>query len=180
MSYSMLGNKLWTIKRAGMPTILTSSLLTHGMLSQRMDCFQFQNWLLFSLVNPVCEARTILDLPIIFQGTFRLPHLGTESRFRQEDTAHTSQNIPATHITGKLFLVRHSLSLDLRTRLMLVVDYVFVLDPPGRYCRVTGLLSPFQAADLEPGLPQRRVSGSDHVSLVAELVWPQIHHINGP
>lgn len=61
-----------------------------------------------------------------------------------------------------------------------VLDYVFVLDPPGRYCRVTGLLSPFQAADLEPGLPQRRVSGSDHVSLVAELVWPQIHHINDP
>ncbi|KIK06907.1 hypothetical protein K443DRAFT_129486 [Laccaria amethystina LaAM-08-1] len=61
-----------------------------------------------------------------------------------------------------------------------VLDYVFVLDPPGRYCQVTGILSPFQAVDLEPGLPQRRVSGSDHVSLVAELVWPQIHHINDP
>lgn len=179
MSYSILGNNFSTIKRVGMP-ILTSSLSTRGMLSRLMDCFQFQNWLLFSLVNPVYEARTILDLPIIFQETFRLPHMGTESRFRQEDMAHTSQNIPATHTTGKLFLVKHFLSLDLNTRLMLVIDYVFVLDPPGRYCQVTGLLSPLQAADLEPGLPQRRVSGSDHVSLVAELVWPQIHHINNP
>ena len=40
-----------------------------------------------------------------------------------------------------------------------------------RHINVVGLLSPPSQADLEPGLPQKDVSSSDHVSLAAELVW---------
>ncbi|GLB36236.1 putative endonuclease exonuclease phosphatase [Lyophyllum shimeji] len=55
-----------------------------------------------------------------------------------------------------------------------VLDYIFVLDPVDRRSTVVSLLSPHRTADLEPGLPQKGVSGSDHVSLAAELCWPKI------
>ncbi|KAF9015262.1 Endonuclease/exonuclease/phosphatase [Cyathus striatus] len=52
-----------------------------------------------------------------------------------------------------------------------VLDYIFVIDPADRVSRVIGLLSPHKTADLLPGLPQRDVCASDHISLVAEMVW---------
>jgi len=52
-----------------------------------------------------------------------------------------------------------------------VLDYIFVLDPPSRASHVVGLLKPHTAKDMEPGLPQKGVCGSDHVSLLSEIVW---------
>jgi len=52
-----------------------------------------------------------------------------------------------------------------------VLDYIFILNPPGKPVKVTGLLTPLKSEDLEPGLPQKRVSGSDHIPLVAEMMW---------
>lgn len=52
-----------------------------------------------------------------------------------------------------------------------VLDYIFVLDPPSRTSHVVGLLKPHTTEDMEPGLPKKGVCGSDHVSLVSEIVW---------
>lgn len=52
-----------------------------------------------------------------------------------------------------------------------VLDYIFILDPPARVSHVVGLLKPHTTEDMEPGLPQKGVCGSDHVSLVSEIVW---------
>jgi len=52
-----------------------------------------------------------------------------------------------------------------------VLDYIFVLDPPSRTSHVVGLLKPHITKDMEPGLPQKGVCGSDHVSLLSEVVW---------
>jgi RNA exonuclease NGL2 len=53
----------------------------------------------------------------------------------------------------------------------LCLDYIFVLDPPSHTSHVVGLLKPHTTEDLEPGLPQKGVCGSDHVSLLSEIVW---------
>jgi len=53
-----------------------------------------------------------------------------------------------------------------------VLDYIFVIDPPHRTSSVLRLLKPHATDDLHPGLPKKGVSGSDHVSLAAELQWP--------
>lgn len=50
-------------------------------------------------------------------------------------------------------------------------DYIFILDPPSHVSHVVGLLKPHITKDMEPGLPQKDVCGSDHVSLVSEIVW---------
>ena len=50
-------------------------------------------------------------------------------------------------------------------------DYIFVLDPPSRTSHVVGLLKPHTTKDMEPGLPRKGVCGSDHVSLLSEIVW---------
>ncbi|KAF5377429.1 hypothetical protein D9615_005324 [Tricholomella constricta] len=50
-----------------------------------------------------------------------------------------------------------------------VLDYVFVMDPVDRRSDVIALLSLHRTADLEPGLPQKGVCSSDHISLAAEL-----------
>jgi len=55
-----------------------------------------------------------------------------------------------------------------------VLDYIFVLDPVDRRSTVVSLLLPHRTADLEPGLPQKGVSASDHVSLAAELCLQKI------
>ncbi|KAF9787345.1 Endonuclease/exonuclease/phosphatase [Thelephora terrestris] len=52
-----------------------------------------------------------------------------------------------------------------------VLDYIFILDPPSHTSHVVGLLKPHATEDMEPGLPQKGVCGSDHVSLVSEIVW---------
>ncbi|KAG5654103.1 hypothetical protein H0H81_007517 [Sphagnurus paluster] len=49
-----------------------------------------------------------------------------------------------------------------------------VLDPVGRTSCVVSVLSPHKKADIELGLPQKDVSGSDHVSLAAELCWHDV------
>ncbi|CAL1695497.1 unnamed protein product [Somion occarium] len=54
-----------------------------------------------------------------------------------------------------------------------VLDYIFVLEPVDRPVLVTGLAKPIFTADLEPGLPQKGKCGSDHISLCAELSWPE-------
>ena len=51
------------------------------------------------------------------------------------------------------------------------LDYIFILDPPSRTSHVVGLLKPHTTQDMEPGLPQKGICGSDHVSLVSEIVW---------
>ncbi|KAG6820113.1 hypothetical protein H0H93_005260 [Arthromyces matolae] len=51
------------------------------------------------------------------------------------------------------------------------LDYVFVLDPSDRESNVVAVLSPHKTEDLQLGLPQLGVSGSDHVSLAVELQW---------
>ncbi|KAL0951070.1 hypothetical protein HGRIS_007808 [Hohenbuehelia grisea] len=52
-----------------------------------------------------------------------------------------------------------------------VLDYIFIRDPPQRRSVVTGVLKPHVTKDLEPGLPKKGVSASDHVSLCAEIEW---------
>ena len=53
----------------------------------------------------------------------------------------------------------------------LYLDYIFILDPPSHTSHVVGLLKPHATDDMEPGLPQKGVCGSDHVSLVSEILW---------
>ncbi|KAF9270306.1 Endonuclease/exonuclease/phosphatase [Marasmius fiardii PR-910] len=53
------------------------------------------------------------------------------------------------------------------------IDYVFVIDPPSVQSTTVGLLSPPKTSDLEPGIPRQGVSGSDHVSLCAEIAFVQ-------
>ncbi|KAK2461845.1 hypothetical protein APHAL10511_006308 [Amanita phalloides] len=55
-----------------------------------------------------------------------------------------------------------------------VLDYIFFLDAEESQCQVLGLLAPHLEENLEPGLPQQGICGSDHISLVAELFWPSI------
>ncbi|ETW86966.1 hypothetical protein HETIRDRAFT_99377 [Heterobasidion irregulare TC 32-1] len=55
-----------------------------------------------------------------------------------------------------------------------VLDYIFVIDPPDRVSAVVGLLKPHQTSDLDPGIPRKGISGSDHVSLAAELQWQNV------
>jgi len=52
-----------------------------------------------------------------------------------------------------------------------VLDYIFILDPPSHTSHIVGLLKPHATEDMEPGLPQKGVCGSDHVSLISEIVW---------
>ncbi|OSX67455.1 hypothetical protein POSPLADRAFT_1042669 [Postia placenta MAD-698-R-SB12] len=52
-----------------------------------------------------------------------------------------------------------------------VLDYIFVLQPR-RLGIVTKIAQPHQADVLTPGLPQKGVCGSDHISLGAELFLP--------
>jgi RNA exonuclease NGL2 len=51
-----------------------------------------------------------------------------------------------------------------------VPDYIFILDAPGSRARVTGYLQPHRTEDVERGLPQIEICGSDHFSLCAQLV----------
>ncbi|KAJ3737134.1 Endonuclease/exonuclease/phosphatase [Lentinula guzmanii] len=53
----------------------------------------------------------------------------------------------------------------------LVLDYVFILDAPEGQSTITGVLSGHRTEDLEPGLPQLGVCGSDHIALSAEIVF---------
>ncbi|KAI0036603.1 Endonuclease/exonuclease/phosphatase [Vararia minispora EC-137] len=53
----------------------------------------------------------------------------------------------------------------------LTLDYIFVIDPPGKRSAVLGLLELPPSTALEPGLPRKGVSSSDHLSLCAELQW---------
>jgi len=50
-------------------------------------------------------------------------------------------------------------------------DYIFFLDPADEHASISGLLKPPTVEELDPGIPKRRVSGSDHTVLVAEFAW---------
>jgi len=52
-----------------------------------------------------------------------------------------------------------------------VLDYIWVIDPPNRSASVLRLLQPHATENLRPGLPRKGISGSDHVSLAAEVQW---------
>lgn len=54
---------------------------------------------------------------------------------------------------------------------ILSADYIFILDPPNRPSSILSLLRPHKTEDIHPGLPKMGVSGSDHVSLAAEIRW---------
>ncbi|KAL1738066.1 hypothetical protein HDZ31DRAFT_70435, partial [Schizophyllum fasciatum] len=54
----------------------------------------------------------------------------------------------------------------------LVLDYIFIIDPPNRASHITGLLAPPTTADLDPSIPRLGKCSSDHVSLCAEIAWP--------
>ncbi|KAJ7487688.1 Endonuclease/exonuclease/phosphatase [Mycena galericulata] len=54
-----------------------------------------------------------------------------------------------------------------------MIDYIFVLTD--RPAVVTGLLAPHITKDLDPGLPQKGICGSDHVSLCAEILFKSPH-----
>ncbi|TFK30529.1 Endonuclease/exonuclease/phosphatase, partial [Coprinopsis marcescibilis] len=49
-----------------------------------------------------------------------------------------------------------------------VLDYIFVLADVDQF-EIVGLLAPLGEKDLEPGLPQKGVCGSDHLPLVAQI-----------
>ncbi|KAF6766282.1 Endonuclease/exonuclease/phosphatase [Ephemerocybe angulata] len=50
-----------------------------------------------------------------------------------------------------------------------VLDYIFVLTSDTLTVQVTGILSPLPGDKLEPGLPQKKICGSDHLPMVAEI-----------
>ncbi|EIN14201.1 Endonuclease/exonuclease/phosphatase [Punctularia strigosozonata HHB-11173 SS5] len=52
-----------------------------------------------------------------------------------------------------------------------VLDYIMVIDGE-QSCTVTGYLQSPSTDSLEPGLPKLGVCASDHISLMAELSWP--------
>ncbi|KAF4572828.1 hypothetical protein EYR36_007338 [Pleurotus pulmonarius] len=52
-----------------------------------------------------------------------------------------------------------------------VLDYIFVQHPPERQLNIHGVLKPFTTEELQPGLPRKGISSSDHMSLCAELSW---------
>lgn len=52
-----------------------------------------------------------------------------------------------------------------------IADYIFILDAPQSQSTITGVLSGHRTEDLQPGLPQLGVCGSDHVLLSAEIVF---------
>lgn len=54
------------------------------------------------------------------------------------------------------------------------LDYIWVIDPPDRRASVVRLLQPHTTENLQPGLPRKGISGSDHVSLAAEVQWDSI------
>ncbi|KAI0286945.1 Endonuclease/exonuclease/phosphatase [Russula aff. rugulosa BPL654] len=56
-----------------------------------------------------------------------------------------------------------------------VLDYIWVIDPPNRRASIMRLLQPHRTENLHPGLPRKGISGSDHVSLAAEVQWDGIH-----
>ena len=56
-------------------------------------------------------------------------------------------------------------------RIKFLEDYIFILDPKGNQMDILGLLEPHSAENLSPGLPKKKISGSDHISLVVELGW---------
>ena len=45
---------------------------------------------------------------------------------------------------------------------------------------ILGLLEPHSAENLNPGLPKKNISGSDHISLVVELGWQSKLNKNSP
>ncbi|KAI0639798.1 Endonuclease/exonuclease/phosphatase [Trametes polyzona] len=53
-----------------------------------------------------------------------------------------------------------------------VLDYIFVLDAPGRNVSILRLAKPHKKEAFGEGLPRKGVCGSDHISLAAELHWP--------
>ncbi|OSD03572.1 Endonuclease/exonuclease/phosphatase [Trametes coccinea BRFM310] len=53
-----------------------------------------------------------------------------------------------------------------------VLDYIFVLDAPGRDVSIVRLAKPHPKEAFGEGLPRKGVCGSDHISLAAELHWP--------
>ncbi|KAJ8596965.1 Endonuclease/exonuclease/phosphatase [Rhizopogon salebrosus TDB-379] len=53
------------------------------------------------------------------------------------------------------------------------LDYIFFLETSKHHVDVMGYLNPHHTIDMEAGLPQIGVCGSDHVSLCAELVVTQ-------
>ena len=52
-----------------------------------------------------------------------------------------------------------------------IADYIFVLDPPQRELKITGVLEPPHEADFGEGLPQKGLCASDHISLLATMTW---------
>lgn len=52
-----------------------------------------------------------------------------------------------------------------------MTDYIFVLDPVDTPSDVAAYLAFPPASELEPGLPQTNKCSSDHLALMAELVW---------
>lgn len=50
-----------------------------------------------------------------------------------------------------------------------VLDYIFVLASDTTSFEVLGLLAPLPKNKLEPGLPQKRVCGSDHLPMVTDI-----------
>ncbi|RPD64967.1 Endonuclease/exonuclease/phosphatase [Lentinus tigrinus ALCF2SS1-6] len=55
-----------------------------------------------------------------------------------------------------------------------VLDYIFVLDAPGRDVSVVRLAKPHSKESFGDGLPRKGVCGSDHISLAADLHWPPL------
>lgn len=49
------------------------------------------------------------------------------------------------------------------------LDYIFFVDTPKHRINIAGYLNPYRTSDMEAGLPQIGICGSDHVSLCAEL-----------
>ncbi|KAF8078530.1 Endonuclease/exonuclease/phosphatase [Lyophyllum atratum] len=86
------------------------------------------------------------------------------------EPAYTSYTHYWKTVLGSSSPISFSICL-IMTHLVCAQDYIFVLDPVDRRSTVVALLAPHRTEDLDPGLPQKGISSSDHVSLAADICW---------
>ena len=61
----------------------------------------------------------------------------------------------------------------------MVIDYIFVMNPPSRTFKVIGLKEVPYEAEFSTGLPKQGICGSDHISLMASIAWSPVGESSG-
>lgn len=143
------------------PAIKSDGLLSSEELSvlyetavRPKSAYEEGQRLLFNTSDPdVVRCGERLEIPIDREGFFE-----------PEWTNYTFY----WQLSLGLYLKSRSLQISLTAS---IIDYLFIIDPPDRPSSVLSLLRPHSTGDIHPGLPKMGVSGSDHISLAAEICW---------